>query len=247
VKERPERPKMARRLFLARVGAGAGLAGAAAVGARANAIRPAARSEWEPTRHAQDDWLESASGQHRFVVDTTSADGVSLACQFTHSYLAANHEDYGLQDSDLAILIVLRHRSTPFGFNDVIWKKYGKQLSEEAEFSDPKADRPFVSRLDQLADRALMRVNLRNVYVDTGNGSTAGPIGTLIKDGVRFAVCRTSTRNMCGNIAQATGKKPEAILDELSANLIPNARLVSAGIVIVNRAQERGYSYVHTL
>ena len=247
MKEQPERSKMARRLFLARVGAGAGLAGAAAISARANAIRPTKQSEWEPTRHAQDDWLESTAGQHRFVVDTTSADGLSLACQFTHSYLAANREDYGLQDNDLAVLIVLRHRSTPFGFNDVIWKKYGKQLSEEAEYSDPKADRPFIGRLDQLADRALMRVNLRNVYVDTGNGGAAGPVGTLIKDGVRFAVCRTSTRSMCANIAQATGKKPDAVLAELSANLIPNARLVSAGIVIVNRAQERGYSYVHTI
>ena len=247
MKEQPERSKMARRLFLARVGAGAGLAGAAAIGARANAIRPTARPEWEPTRHAQDDWLESVPSQHRFVVDTTSADGVGLACQFTHSYLAANREEYGLPESDLAVLIVLRHRSTPFGFTDTIWKKYGKQLSEEAEFRDPKADRPLVNRLDQLADRALMRVNLRNVYVDTASGNTGGPIGTLIKNGVRFAVCRTSTRYICGNIAQATGQRPDAVLNEVTANLIPNARLVSAGIVIVNRAQERGYSYVHTL
>ena len=33
-----------------------------------------------------------------------------------------------------------------------------------------------------------------------------------------------------------------AIMDELKANMIPNAVMVPAGIVTLNRAQERGYS-----
>ena len=37
---------------------------------------------------------------------------------------------------------------------------------------------------------------------------------------------------------------PDAILDEIGANLIPNSRFVPAGIVAVNRAQEHGYSFV---
>ncbi len=32
------------------------------------------------------------------------------------------------------------------------------------------------------------------------------------------------------------------MFEEMKANLLPNARLVPAGIVTVNRAQERGYS-----
>ncbi len=43
-------------------------------------------------------------------------------------------------------------------------------------------------------------------------------------------------------IARSTGGNTDAALAELSANLIGNARFVSAGIVAVNRAQERGYS-----
>ena len=35
----------------------------------------------------------------------------------------------------------------------------------------------------------------------------------------------------------------DAILKEIGANLIPNAHFVSAGIVAVNRAQEKGYSF----
>ena len=34
------------------------------------------------------------------------------------------------------------------------------------------------------------------------------------------------------------------IFNELTANLLSNSRMVPAGIVAVNRAQERGYSFV---
>ena len=43
----------------------------------------------------------------------------------------------------------------------------------------------------------------------------------------------------------ATGGDADTIYNELAANLIPNSHLVPAGIVAVNRAQERGYSAVH--
>jgi intracellular sulfur oxidation DsrE/DsrF family protein len=61
---------------------------------------------------------------------------------------------------------------------------------------------------------------------------------------VQLAVCATSTRGYAAAIAQATGGQANAIFEELAANLVPNSRLVPAGIVAVNRAQERGYSLV---
>ena len=36
------------------------------------------------------------------------------------------------------------------------------------------------------------------------------------------------------------------LFEEMKANLLPNARLVPAGIVTVNRAQERGYSVANS-
>jgi intracellular sulfur oxidation DsrE/DsrF family protein len=69
----------------------------------------------------------------------------------------------------------------------------------------------------------------------------------LIKRGVHLAVCRTASRGIAGNIARATGAEPDKILEEIAANLVGNARLVPAGIVAVNRAQERGYSFVHAV
>jgi intracellular sulfur oxidation DsrE/DsrF family protein len=60
--------------------------------------------------------------------------------------------------------------------------------------------------------------------------------------GVQFAVCNLSTHAIAGLIAAAHGGTADEKYAELAANLIDRARLVPAGIIAVNRAQERGYS-----
>jgi len=40
----------------------------------------------------------------------------------------------------------------------------------------------------------------------------------------------------------AMGLKQDEVFEEMKANLLQNARLVPAGIVAINRAQERGFS-----
>ena len=45
-----------------------------------------------------------------------------------------------------------------------------------------------------------------------------------------------------GMLATGSGGNADAIYNELAANLIPNAHLAAAGVVAVNRAQERGYT-----
>ncbi len=219
---------MARRSFLARLGTGVGVLGATAISSSPVVAQGAPDALWRPARHAQDDWLEKIPGQHRFLFDTTTPEGLALAFRFASNYFTVNQNAYGLKDSDLAVVIVARHKSTSFGYNDAIWAKYGKQLSEQAEFTDPKTKEP-------------PKVN---VYAGAGDGSgQSGQMDALIKKGVHFAVCQTSSRGIAGRIAQATGGDAGSILNEIGANLIPNARFVPAGILAVNRAQERGYSF----
>jgi intracellular sulfur oxidation DsrE/DsrF family protein len=225
---------MARRLFLARLGTGAGIVGAAAVGApaaMADVGSATPEETFRPARHAQDDWLDKIPGVHRFVFDCTTPDGFAMALQFAGNYYNTNESAYNLKGSDLAVLIIARHHATPFGYKDAIWAKYGKPISEQAEFKDPKTNEaPTV-----------------NLYAAAGDGTTgvAGRMDALIKKGVQFGVCNTASKGIAGRIAKATGGDADAILAEIAANLVPNARLVPAGIVAVNRAQERGYSFVH--
>jgi len=55
-------------------------------------------------------------------------------------------------------------------------------------------------------------------------------------------VCQT--RNLAGTIASAVGGNAESIYNELVANVVSISHMVPAGTVAVNRAQERGYSFV---
>jgi intracellular sulfur oxidation DsrE/DsrF family protein len=225
------RSLMARRLFLAGLGAGAGVVGASVVSSPAAAAEGAADAPWRPARHTQDDWYDKIPGVHRYLFDSTSGEGMGWALQFASNYFTANQDTYGLKDSDLAVIIVARHKSTPFAYNDAIWAKYGKTITEQSEFMDPKTKEPPKI----------------NVYGPAGETQQAGKMDMLIKKGVQFAVCSMSTRGISTRIAKANSLEVDAVFKEITSNLIGNAHMVPAGILAVNRAQEHGYSFVYAI
>jgi intracellular sulfur oxidation DsrE/DsrF family protein len=182
----------------------------------------------------QDDWLDQLPGGHRFVIDTTSPLGFGNSLLFANNFFVANQNGYGLGNSDAAVVIVARHNSTCFAFSDAMWRKYGAALGEAAaNFDDPKTK---------------MRPSA-NVYNATNYGTALPNNGVtlevLIKRGVHFAVCDMATHRFANAVATATKGNPDEIYKEITANLIGNSHLVAAGIVAVNRAQERGYSFAN--
>jgi hypothetical protein len=208
---------LARRSFFSKLGFG--LAGGAAVAAGSPAQAQSAEGgRFQPARHAVDDWLDQIPGTHRYIVDAPNPDGFSSAIQFTTTFYNINVNDYGVKDSDLAVVLVARHLSTLFGYSDAIWAKYGKPISDRNHVLDPKTNQPPT-------------INLQRERLEP-----------LIKRGLRLAVCQQASRGYAGAIAMAMGLTQDAVFEEMKANLLPNARLVGAGIVAVNRAQERGYS-----
>jgi intracellular sulfur oxidation DsrE/DsrF family protein len=220
--------QLARRFFLTRLGLGVGAAGSTFAGAAAG--QSSGDGRWQPARHEQDDWLDGLPGKHRFVFDTTTSQGMSWASRFATNYYTANQNGYGLRDSDLAVVIVARHQSTPFAYNDAMWVKYSAQLSNQSGYTDP----------------ATKQAPIFNPYATPGNstGQQEGPLAALLKRGVHLGVCQMATRTIAGSIARATGTGADVVYNELVANLVTNSHMVPAGIVVVNRAQERGYSFV---
>ena len=216
---------LARRSFLTQVGTGVTVLGAAAAtGAPSASAQSSAEPRWQPARHAPDDWFDLIPGQHRLVFDTTTADGANWASVFANNYYTANKSGYGLQDADLAVVIVMRHNSTAFAYSDVIWAKYGGTISKQTNnFLDPNT-------------KEAPNVNVYNRQLDG-----------LLKRGMHLAVCQMATRRYAGSIAQAAGSTTDDIYNELVANLLPNSHMVPAGIVAVSRAQERGYTFVHAV
>lgn len=206
-----------RRSFL--TGLKTGIAGLA-IGGAVKAQAKSAAARWEPARHDKDNWLEMPGTKHRLVFDTTTPEGFSEALLFAGNYIHVNNTDYGLQNSDLSVVIVVRHRSTPFGYSNAMWEKYGEPMAKRAQFADPKTSR---------APNA-------NVY--------DAQIADLAKQGLRIAVCSVATRFLAGMIAEAVGGNGDAVNNELIGNRVASSLMVPAGIVAVNRAQERGYSLV---
>ena len=218
-----------RRSFLTRLNTGlasfAAMAGVAM--AQEKSTSPA---RWEPSRHEKDDWLDKPTSKHRVVFDSTTPEGFAEALAFAGNFLRVNRSDYGLQNSDMAVVIVVRHRSAAFGYNDAMWTKYGVALAARAKVEEPKTKLPPKTNLYNIGGLGDLLPN-RGTTVDS-----------LIKQGVQFAVCTLSTHGNAGVIADVMGGNAEAIFNELAANLVSNARLVPAGIVAVNRAQEHGYT-----
>ena len=215
----------ARRSFLARLGAAAaafGFGSSAAAAQQGGASAASTAAPWQPAREAKDDWLDQIPGKHRLIFDATSPEAVADAIRYTGNFFTANKNGYGLESSEVAVVIVLRHQATQFAFSDEVWAKYGKVLSGEDKFTDPKTG-----------------------AVPTSNFYKAGLEGH-IKRGVHLAVCDLSTNRLKSAIAKAHDAKPEEIYKELTSTALGNSHFVAAGILAVNRAQERGYAVAHT-
>jgi len=210
-------PASERRSFLTRLHAGAASVAALAMGGIAAAqVKSSSTVRWEPTRHDKDDWMDQIPGKHRMVFDTPTLNGFRDALLWVGNFMLANH-DYGLEDKELALIVVARHLSTPYGFNNDMWAKYGASLTGQPSADAKATESPKAN-------------------------PTSATLVSLSNQGVQFAVCSMATRRLAGVIARSTGGNTDAIFAELGGNLISNARLVPAGIVAVNRAQERGYS-----
>jgi len=222
-----------RRWFLDHLGSAlTGVGAAIAIMPATARAQSAANPNWQPARHELDDWFDKGSAKHRFVFDAPSPDGFGGALLYANNYYIANQSGYGLENSDLAVVIVARHNSMPFALNDAMWAKYGAPISQQINFTDPKTKQPPSA----------------NLYLNAtpGMANLGVSLDSLLKRGMQLAVCQMATRAVAGTIARAVGSTANEIYDELAANLVSNSHLVPAGIVAVNRAQERGYSFVYS-
>lgn len=224
---------LARRSFLSQVGSGISAAFAATLigGAATLQAQSTGRGRPQPIRHTQDDWFDQLPGRHRLLLDTTTADGFGSALLYANNFLNASQTAYGLKDSDSAVVIVMRHFATVFAYNDAIWTKYGATISQRINFDDPQTQQPAKI----------------NVYNSASHGAALPSLGntleTVLKRGVHLAVCQVATRLFSGGLAQASGGTAEAVYNEIAGNLVANSHMVPAGIVAINRAQERGFTF----
>jgi intracellular sulfur oxidation DsrE/DsrF family protein len=214
-----------RRSFIARLAAGAAVFGAVpAVAALGCAAAPAAPAA--PTGDELDTWFAAMKGSYKVIYDCVQSQGGSDGIMFARNFMKFSQDNLATKDADMAVVVSFRHFATPYGYTDAMWAKY-PQFAAMLKVDDPTTKKPAA----------------RNVPLhDDVEGQAGANLPALAARGVRFTVCGAATEFIAGVLAGKAGDA-KAIETELAANLIPNARMVPAGVVGVQRAQKAGFAY----
>ncbi len=219
--ENTDQNKLARRRLLTTmsVAAVAGLAaGAGPAPAQAQSQTPG----FQPARHDKDAWLNELPGSHRVFIDSSTMAGGPAGLWYANNMISAHEEEYDGEASDFAMVVCFRHMSTPYGFDDGIWAKYGAIFNRSA-------------------DPAPTRNPLSTPSASSGQNSIASSVAR----GVNFAICGRATRRFAMAIASATGGNADDVFAELTAGGVPNSHFVPAGVLTATRAQEYRYSFLY--
>jgi len=158
---------------------------------------------------------------------TAPADGFGLI--MTYVWLMTQHDTYGLEDSDLSAVLVVRHTAIAMALGDEVWAKY--KLGEQFNVTDPATKAPA----------------LRNPFAHVRPGEL-GPfpdaaVEKLLARGVKIGVCNVALTLRSARAGQAIGVAKDEAKKEWVAGLLTGAAVVPSGVLAVNRAQEHNCTY----
>ncbi|MBD3730380.1 MAG: hypothetical protein IE933_11810 [Sphingomonadales bacterium] len=211
------------------IGAGALIAGAGLVAGTARAQEADTGGTWKPAMEEQDAWMEIPGTRHRFILDATATEAAGSLLGYADNYYRMNKLGYGLEPDKLGVIVVLRHLCTPYGYSDAIWSKHGKLFAKVMKLDE---------ELAKIAES-------RNPLLTPSDDDDTANLTSLHEKGALFAICGAATHFVAQAIAKNSDGDAGAIEQELKEQLVPGGVMVPAGIVAVNRAQERGYAFAY--
>jgi hypothetical protein len=172
-------------------------------------------------------WLDTIPGTYRQVYDMPELNsGFGLAWSWV--FLLTGAQGYGVPESDLGVVLVLRHAAVPLAFEDRLWAKY--KLGEVFKIDDPDTKAPALRNPYYLKPGALP-------IPDAG-------LQKLIDRGVRVAACNMAITVYSGMVAKQMGLKHEEVMKEWVAAVHPGIAVVPSGVLALNGAISRGCAYV---
>jgi hypothetical protein len=203
-----------RRNFIASMAGITGLAAAASVvpweraGASVDTTKPA--SAWD------DSWTQRLA-QHRVVFDHSEIDQAPGAWVIP-DVMDAYNEVLGTKDSDLGMVLILRHLAVPLFFNDTLWTKYELGAFIKEKFPDTKK----VHATNPMRDHVL----------------------ALQKRGVTVLGCNRAVQGMSGMLASRAKVDKEVMRKEVMESMFPGVILLPNGLYALARAQEVGCAHM---
>ncbi len=219
-----------RRDFLSRVGA------AVALGLTARLPVPAALAAETPPDpdpvDTADKWLDGLKGKHRQLFDMPAPNS-GIPQLHIRNYMVTYREAYGLTEKDVNAVGTLYGTTTPLGFTDEMWEKY--KFGAALKIDDPAANAPLV----------------RNWFAHPKEGDPFAfgffdsSIEALQAKGVVFILCNNALNFWVGRLSKGGMGTTDEIRADLLAHMLPKVVLVPGMVVAINKAQERGLSYMY--
>jgi intracellular sulfur oxidation DsrE/DsrF family protein len=216
------KPFKPRRWFLGGAAATAAALGFGKVASSADAVPPGATGGTDFQK-----WLDRIRGQYRQVYDMPEANN-GAALIWSHVYLLTGAQGYGVGESELGVVVVLRHNAIPIALNDAAWAKYN--LGEFFKINDPATKAPAT----------------RNPFAHIKPGDLPLPeaaLDKLVARGVMFGACNMAITYRSAAVAKLMGLRPEDVKKDWVNNVLAGVQVVPSGVVAVNGAQARGCSY----
>ena len=217
------KPHGNRRDFLG-LAATAAAAGLGAMVPVAGAVAAAESASTDFTR-----WLDSIPGTHKQLYDMPELNH-AFGLVWSWAFFATGAPAYGVPESDLGVVIVLRHNALPLAFNDSAWAKY--KLGEFYKINDPDTNAPALRNPFYLSPSALPAPLADAV------------LQKLIARGVKVAACNLAITVHSGMVAKKMGLKSEDVKKDWTDAVLPGIQVVPSGVVACNGAVSRGCVYV---
>jgi len=196
--------------------AGAACASPASV-AQTIATPAPAPSQPGPSQTKWDDsWTTRLTSAHKAVFDSPEiAENSTLGVLQAQRYVSGVTAALG---ATAQTVIVVRHKSIPFAFNDAMWEKYNIGESSKVKIGDVWAKKnPLLSQLQRLSSQGHILLG-----------------------------CDLATQGYAAGYAEKAKTTMKAVYEELKANLIPGLILQPNGVYAVLRAQEVGCAYMRS-
>jgi len=193
---------------------------AAAEPAKALATRPGPK---EPSNK----WLDGLTSKHKQFFDAPTANG-GVPLVHVMNYYDTYNKAFNVKDADIDAVLTFYGATTFYGLNDAAWTKY--QIGEFLETNDatgkPATANPW-----------------RAAPVVLGMTLPQASLESLHKRGATLILCNNALTIFSALLAQKRGLDPNAVYQDMKANILPEVELVPGMVVAVEQAQRAGLSY----
>jgi hypothetical protein len=173
-------------------------------------------------------WLDGINGRQKLLLDTREPNG-GMAMAWAWVFLFTAPPAYGLSESEVGVVMVLRHNAIPIALNDSAWQKY--KLGEYFQIQDPETGAPAV--------RNPFYATMKEPFIPDM------ALQKLINRGVKVAACDMAIHFYSGQIAKQQGLKHEDVKKDWNAAVLPGIAHAPSGLVACQGAVSRGCTYLY--